>query len=63
LAHQLQPKKINGDAGNHTLRRIDMLDSLRKFHQKHENWWMVVLAIVAVVGLLFFANVLNGQLS
>lgn len=36
-----------------------MLDSLRKFHQKHENWWMIVLAIVAIIGLLFFAGVLN----
>lgn len=36
-----------------------MLDSLRKFHQKHENWWMILLAILAVVGLLFFAGVLG----
>ncbi len=39
-----------------------MLDSLRKFHRKHENWWMIVLAIIAVIGLLFFAGVLSGML-
>ena len=39
-----------------------MLDSLRKFHQKHENWWMILLAILALVGLLFFARMLNGEL-
>jgi hypothetical protein len=40
-----------------------MLDSLRKFHQKHENWWMILLAIVALTGLLLFAGALNGGLS
>ena len=38
-----------------------MLDSLRKFHRKHENWWMILLAIIALVALLFFAGALSGQ--
>ena len=43
-----------------TTRENLMLEGLRKFHQKHENWWMIVLAVVAVVGLLFFAGALSG---
>ncbi len=39
-----------------------MLDSLRKFHQKHENWWMLLLAIIALVGVLYFARVLSGMI-
>ena len=36
------------------------MKSLREFHEKHENWWMIVLAIIALLGLLYFAGVLGG---
>ena len=36
------------------------MKSLREFHEKHENWWMIVLAIIAVFGLLYFAGALGG---
>jgi hypothetical protein len=38
-----------------------MLEALRKFHRKHENWWMIVLAILAFIALLFFARALSGS--
>jgi len=32
------------------------MSKLRKFHKKHENWWLVALAVIALIGLLIFAR-------
>lgn len=36
------------------------LRKLHEFHEKHENWWWILIALLAVIGLLIFASKVLG---
>ncbi len=39
---------------------MKMLRKLHELHEKHENLWWILLGIIAIVGLLFFASKVAG---
>ncbi len=39
---------------------MSRLRTLHELHEKHENLWWIVLAVVATVGLLVFAGTVMG---
>jgi hypothetical protein len=39
---------------------MSRLRTLHELHEKHENLWWIVLAVVSVLGLLLFAGTVMG---
>ena len=40
---------------------MSQIRKLHELHEKHENLWWILLAVIAVFGLLFFAGGLMGS--